>query len=218
MTPPGIPLSASRLERPTGFELYNSFRVFFLISIIALTGGCAVPASPPTASPVVADHRLDELNHAIRSLRDDIHPGEAQRAARTALEYSRQLAREYRASDSALLHNLKVNLGLRDRGLCVHWTRDLMARLRLEGFTSLDLHWGIANYESAFRLEHSSVIVSARGDTLEQGLVLDPWRFSGDLYWAPASQDPGYRWRSRAEIHALKKQHASNSRHRNPVR
>ena len=93
-----------------------------------------------------------------------------------------------------------------------------MARLRLEEFSSLELHWGIANYESPFRLEHSSVIVSARGQPLEQGLVLDPWRYSGQLHWAPASGDPGYRWRPQAEIHALKRQHASSNGHRDLLR
>lgn len=185
--------------------------------LIALSG-CAATNPPSAQSPVVADQRVGELSGDILSLRDDVLAGEAQRAARIALEYSRQLAIEYEVTDSALLHNLKVNLGLKERGLCVDWTRDLMARLQLEGFSSLDLHWGIANYESAFRLEHSTVIISARGDSLEQGLVLDPWRYSGDLYWAPATQDPGYPWRPRDEIHVLKRQHEAEARNRSVVR
>ena len=143
-----------------------------------------------------------------------MHPGEARRAARTALEYSRQLAREYDVTDSAIVHNLKVNLGLKQRGLCIDWTSDLMARMRQQNFASLDLHWAIANYESAFRLEHSTVVISARGDPLERGLILDPWRHSGDLYWARATQDPGYVWKPQAEIHALKRQHEAEARNR----
>ena len=112
------------------------------------------------------------------------------------------------------MHNIKVNLGFRDRGLCIDWTRDLLARLERENFVSLELHWAIANYESAFRLEHSTVVISARDHGIEQGLVLDPWRYSGNLYWARTTRDPGYRWKPQAEIHALKRRHEQQARNR----
>jgi hypothetical protein len=182
--------------------------------LLLLLGGCAGSAPKPMHSLVVAEQRVGELQQAILALGDEIHPGEAQRAARAALEYSRQLAHEYRVTDSAIVHNIKVNLGLKQRGLCIDWTSDMMARLRQEKFASLDLHWAIANYESALRLEHSTVVISAHGDSLDQGLVLDPWRFSGDLYWARATQDPGYNWKPQGEIHALKRQHEYEARNR----
>ena len=158
--------------------------------------------------PDAEQARNDQLGLAILSLGDDIDPDEARRAALVAIEYSRQLAREYDIVGSPLFHNTLVNLGFRDRGLCVHWARDLMIRLQQERFRSLDLHWGVANYESVFRVEHNTVIISARGDALQQGLVLDPWRYSGDLYWAPAHDDPGYVWRPHAEIQVLKDRRA----------
>jgi hypothetical protein len=104
------------------------------------------------------------------------------------------------------MHNLLVNLGLKPRGLCVDWTTDLLTRLKQERFYSLDLHWAIANYETTFSLEHSTVVVSAGGDSINQGLVLDPWRYSGELFWAPTLEDSGYVWKPQAEIHALKQE------------
>jgi len=180
-----------------------------------LLSGCAGKTPQLELPPDVAEQRIRELNLAILALGDDINSGEAQRAARIAIDYSRQLAREYEITDSAIVHNLKVNLGIKPRGLCVHWTSDLMVRMKQESFYSLDLHWAIANYENAFRLEHSTVVVSARGDSLQQGMVLDPWRNSGDLYWAPALQDPGYLWKPQAEIHAQKREIEAANKHRN---
>ena len=107
-----------------------------------------------------------------------------------------------------------VNLGIRERGLCIDWTTDLMARLQQEGFRSLQLHWAIANYQASFRLEHSSVVVSAIGGSIEQGLLLDPWRYSGNLYWARPGEDPGYRWRPRAEVIALKRSFEAETENR----
>ncbi len=49
------------------------------------------------------------------------------------------------------------------------------------------------------------MIVSAAGDPLQQGIVLDPWRNSGELFWAPTLTDIDYPWQPRAEILALKR-------------
>ena len=191
-------------------------RLFCAVTILLfLLNGCASNSPQLELPPQVAQQRITELNLAILGLGEDIDASEAQRAARIAIDYSRQLAREYEITDSAIVHNLKVNLGFKTRGLCVHWTSDLLARMQEEGFYSLDLHWAIANYENAFRLEHSTVVISARGDSLQQGLILDPWRNSGNLYWAPALQDPGYLWKPQAQIHALKREIEAGIKERN---
>lgn len=194
-------------------------RLFCAVTILLfLLSGCAGKAPRLELPPDVAKQRIRELNLAILALGDDIDASEAQRAARIAIDYSRQLAREYEIEDSAIMHNLKVNLGIKPRGLCVHWTSDLMARMKQERFYSLDLHWAIANYERAFRLEHSTVVISARGESLEQGLVLDPWRYSGELYWSPTLLDKDYSWKPQGEIYALKKQREVDASNRSFAR
>ena len=202
--------------------MFSEFRAIkllcALISLPILLSGCASQTPRLEPHPLVAEQRIEELKRAIFELGDDIDAGEARQAARIAIEYSRQLAREYEITDSAIVHNIKVNLGLKPRGLCVDWTRDLITRLKRERFHSLDLHWAIANYERAFRLEHSTVIVSARGESLEQGLVLDPWRYSGELYWSPTLLDKDYSWKPQGEIYALKKQREIDASNRSFAR
>jgi len=189
-----------------------------LTILVLMLNGCASKAPHVEAGPMVAQQRINELELAILALGNDIDAGEARRAATIAIEYPWQLAAEYEITGSAILHNIKVNLGLKTRGLCIDWTSDLLTRMKQEAFYSLDLHWAIANYETSFRLEHSTVVVSARGDSLEQGLILDPWRNSGDLFWAPALHDPGYQWKPQAEIHALKRQRKADNKNRSLVR
>lgn len=175
--------------------------------LMALLTACAT-ATPPLAELQQVDEsqRIDELQQAILALRADIDRDEARRAAAIAIEYPLQLAEQYEITDPPLLHNFLVNIGAKPRGLCIHWTWDLYARLQQERFRSIDLHWGIANYDNAFRLEHSSVIISARNDSMQQGLILDPWRNGGDLFWAQTLQDPSYVWYPHAEIHARKRE------------
>ncbi|MFT5219610.1 MAG: hypothetical protein ACI9LO_003456 [Planctomycetota bacterium] len=179
--------------------------------IVLLLNACATPGIGLTLPPDAEQQRIGDLGRSISALHPSIDTDEAQRAARIAIEYSRELANQYQVSGSALFHNLMVNLGVKDRGLCIDWTADLKTRLELERFTSLDLHWAIANYENPFRLEHSTVIVSSLGATFEQGIVLDPWRYSGRLFWSPALSDVEYGWRARAEVHALKRLHQAEA-------
>lgn len=186
----------------------NSITTVISLLTLLILQGCAGSGAQLQQPTAAAQSRVDELQLAIQALDSSIEPDEARRAARVAIEYSHQQARDYEITTPPLMHNLMVNFGIKSRGLCVHWTRDLMVRLQQERFRSLDLHWAIANYEPAFRLEHSTVVVSARGESMHQGLVLDGWRNAGELYWAPALDDPGYPWRTRAEIFALKDQRA----------
>ena len=165
-------------------------------------------ASVPVDTPVAVDtdqQRITQLTRDVLDLGDAVDPYEARLAATVAIRYSRELAQRYQISGSALSHNLKVNLGIRERGLCIHWTEDLLARLEQENFQTLELHWAIANYENAFRLEHSTVVISAPKRTIYDGLVLDPWRNSGELYWSPTLADNKYPWKPYDDVMALKR-------------
>ncbi len=187
---------------PSGLRL-----IFFLpLLLTGLLQGCATSTMQQELTSDARQQRVDELRLALIALGDDIDDAEARRVATVAIEYPLQLAQEYQVTDPPLVHNVLVNLGVKPRGLCVDWTTDLMTRLYEERLHSLELHWGIANYDSTFSIEHSTVIVSARGDSMQQGIVLDPWRNSGQLFWAKTGDDAEYQWEPHADVHARKRQ------------
>ncbi len=175
--------------------------LLLLLVLPTLIFGCATSHPIGEFSASLQLQRMGELKNDILKLSDHIDAGEASRAARIAIDYSEALAQQYEISGSPLMHNVKVNLGLKDRGLCIHWTEDLLKRLHRERFKTLD----VANYESAFRLEHSSVIISANRASLYQGLVLDPWRNGGHLFWSTTANDAPYGWKPHEEIMKLKR-------------
>jgi hypothetical protein len=177
-------------------------RLHFALAACLLAAGCT--GSQADYSTVSAMNEVAPLAGRIATLGPGVDPQEAERAARIALTYPLQLRAEYEVEDSPLVHNTKVNMGLKPRGLCKDWADDMEARLRAEGFETLTLHRAIANADNA-RIEHSTVIVSARGAGLYDGLVLDPWRFGGDLYWAPVTQDETYTWLPRPEAFAARR-------------
>lgn len=162
------------------------------------------PEGPPRGT---ADE-VAQLERAIRALGPRIDPAEARRAAVIAYDESHTLALRYDVRDVAVVHNMKVNAGLRTRGLCYQWADDMEARMRRERFRSIALHRAIANADN-LRLEHSTLIISQVGDTQDAGIVIDPWREAGRLTWKPVAEDTRYVWIPKARVmawHARQKQ------------
>ena len=137
--------------------------------------------------------KIKKLEHALIALSAKVDETEAQILAETAVRESAVLAEEYQLVRPALAHNLMVVLGIRERGLCYHWTQDLMKRLEALDLKSFQLHWGVAYRGSDLR-EHNCVVVTDRWQDFHNGLVLDPWRKSGNLHWARVSEDR-YPWK-----------------------
>ncbi len=175
-------------------------KVAVVLSFLAIMIVCGCATTSPDGPPMAEKQQIEALAIGIQSLGGDVDPEEAGRAARIAFEYSHQLALEYQITDPPLIHNTKVNLGLRPRGLCYQWADDIEARLRQEDFRTLSLHRAIANADNPFVIDHSTTVIGRRGDTLFQGIVLDPWRQGGVLFWSPIRADKRYNWRPRAEV------------------
>ena len=165
----------------------------------------AACAAPPPPQP----EEVSRLAAAIKGLGPEVDPEEADRAAKMAYRHTHDLALEYQITDPPIVHNTKVNMGLKPRGLCWHWARDMEDRLEAENFQTLDLHRAVANADNAFRLEHSTAIISARGDAYHAGIVLDPWRKGGRLTWVGVREDRMYDWEPRNEVvaRALERKH-----------
>ena len=147
-----------------------------------------------------ADHqrylnKIKQLQQDLETLSNNIDSLEAEQLAETSVTYSLFLAEEYRLVRPPYLHNILVRIGIKDRGLCYHWAEDLLERLTSLELKSFILHRGVA-YKGSDLREHNSVVVTARGQDFNEGIVLDPWRDSGDLYWARVKTDR-YPWEER---------------------
>jgi hypothetical protein len=95
-----------------------------LLLLLPVLNGCAVSKPHAELPPDIAKQRIGELQLAILALGDGVDTDESLRAAKIAFEYSKQLARKYEVTDSAIVHNLKVNLGIREPALGDRQLRD----------------------------------------------------------------------------------------------
>ncbi len=139
--------------------------------------------------------KIASLQNDLAALNGRTSIVEAGQVAQTAIQYSAYLAEEYKLVRPAVLHNVLVRIGLKDRGLCHHWTADLMEQLERLELKTYQLYWGVAHRGSELR-EHNSVVIAAKGQRFEEGIVLDPWRDSGELHWTPVKNDR-YPWQER---------------------
>jgi hypothetical protein len=177
-------------------------RTTLFVCLAALLTACA--AAPIPETPDVTRTEIAALRQAFLELDPNVDPEEADRAARIAVSYPLELRALYEIEDSPVVHNTKVNAGLKPRGLCWHWAQDMERRMRSENFATLDLHRAVAPPRNILRLEHSTLIMSARGKTMQEGLVIDPWRKGGVLYWGPTLEDARYDWLPRHVVLAEK--------------
>lgn len=172
-----------------------------LLAALSLAGCGVRPDGPPPGTPSDAAR----LEAAILALGPGVDPDEARRAAEAAYALTYSLAKAYRITDPPIVHNTKVNMGLRPRGLCWHWAEDMEKGLNAERFETLVIHRAIASADNPFRLDHSTSIISRRGDDMFAGIVLDPWRKGGVLTWVRTTEDDEFDWRPQAEVHAMKR-------------
>ena len=186
--------------------MHAKLKWFILLLIAGLLSACASThqnGQPATESDTSGTSReapayrekVASLQNDLAALNGQTNIVEAGQVAQTAIQYSSYLAAEYHIVRPAVLHNVLVRIGLKNRGLCHHWTADLMEQLELLELKTYHLYWGVAHRGSELR-EHNSVVVAAKGQRFEEGIVLDPWRNSGELHWTPVKNDR-YPWKER---------------------
>lgn len=169
--------------------------LFFRLGLIAfLLCGCTSMGSKASDSTLGIRHeggtqgaRLETDLAALLGHPDE----EARRLTRTILSQTEALAQAYRIQPPALWHNFLVNAGIRDRGLCCHWTEDLLREIKVLSLQRYAVYWAVSR-PGTWR-EHNCVVVTAAGQPFETGLVLDPWRKAGDLHWTCVADD-SYPW------------------------
>ena len=136
--------------------------------------------------------KINALYNALLSLGPNMDKKEAQFIAREAVLYPKVLANQYKLMSPPLYHNVLVNYGKRPAGLCWQWTRDMGKHIN-RPMKSFTFYHGVAFRRNYWR-EHSTLVVAAKGKGVPEGIVLDPWRNSGVLYWNFVKDDKKYPW------------------------
>jgi hypothetical protein len=133
---------------------------------------------------------IKKLRDTLVALAPDVDPAEAELLSVTAHTASRSLAREYGLLWSPIFQNFLIHVGKRQRGYCGHYARDIGERLKELKLKTLVLHWGAAF--AGTEDESNCLVVTARNQPFEDGIVIDGWRRAGRLFWCALKKDSEY--------------------------
>ena len=134
---------------------------------------------------------INDLRNALIALSPrTVDPSEAALLSETAHRTSRQLAREYGVTGDPAIHNYLIHIGVKKKGICADYTRDIGAHLKEFHFKTLVLHWGAAYAKESD--ENNALVVTARNQPFLDGIVLDGWRRAGRLFWCALRSDHEY--------------------------
>ena len=164
-----------------------------LLLLLSLT------ACSPHFNPVPVSTQEHALYTQLSKTVKGIDAAEARHLSKEAILYSRELATQYKVSTPPLVHNFLVNVGMKERGLCYQWSDDLYAHLQSFHFRSIQLKPVGANIKKYWSEHNALVVLPKHDDTMRYGVLLDPWRGSGRLYFVPILKDPEYKWRIRTD-------------------
>ena len=136
------------------------------------------------------ERSIKELTKALVALAADVDPAEAQSLSVTAHTTARRLKREYRVVLNPEFTVFLYNIGMRKRGWCGHWAQDIGAELKELKLKTLVLHWGEAYPNTTS--ENNALVVTARNQPFDQGIIIDGWRRAGRLFWCQVKRDDEY--------------------------
>ena len=180
---------------PYGFARWNSrrhgqsvHRVNLLIAIFSFWAtGFAIAAQEPQKSSTSFQVPHSDLANAetlanqLAGLSPRVDRAEARLLADCAFATVSQLRRQYRMFGTPIFNNFLIYHGLKKRGYCYQWSEDLLVALDALKLKSLELHWGEAN-PGNWR-ENNCLVVTAKGQLFNHGMVLDCWKHFGHLRW-----------------------------------
>jgi len=160
---------------------------FKFIGIGFILVGCAVTPQQASRS------QIDRLSTLLHSVDRHVPYEESTRLSRDIFHKTQQLTKEFDLTSPPLWHNFLVNIGLRKKGLCFHWSDTLYLHLKKQHYGHYAFHLVGANIGEYF-LEHNALVIIPKGGKIQNGVIIDPWRNSGKLYFSKIKEDKKYRW------------------------
>ena len=155
--------------------------------------------------PTKDSAKAGALANQLAALSRRVDPNEAKLLADCAYAAVAQLRQKYRMFGTPIFNNFLIYHGLRKRGYCYQWTEDLLLALDTLNLKTLELHWA-ESYAGTYR-ENNCLVVTAKGQPFDRGMILECWRHFGHLRWnlVPSDEDRYYentKWAQRVRSRA----------------
>jgi hypothetical protein len=145
----------------------------------------------------VQERQLHQLTVLLQGLDTSIPRGESLQLSKDIFDKTGHLTKEFELTKPALWHNFLVNVGVKEKGLCYHWSDALYLYLHEKKYVHFSFHLVGADIGEYF-FEHNALVIVTKNDcSVEDGILIDPWRDSGNLYFSKLKEDTLYQWKHR---------------------
>jgi hypothetical protein len=179
----------------------SSFTIFALAaSLIFAVSAQSAEARRPNQLVLATSAEDPALRARIVGFSRTVNPEEARHLTWIAYTTGLELARKWEMGSSPTMHSFLINIGVKKGGYCYQFATELLVRLEAQQFKTLEFHW--AESDAGTDTEHNVIVVTARGQPFEQGIMLDNWRRSGRLLWGPLNGDPDHTWQENKAAYA----------------
>ncbi len=168
------------------------FIAFLLLFCVILLSACTV--SPQK----VSKKQVAQLSDLLYQINPQSTLSERRQISLSIFYKTQELTKEFSLTSPPLWHNFLVNTGVREKGLCYHWSDALYVYLHQRHYAYFSFHLVGANVGEYFR-EHNALIVVSKGQEPKDGIIIDPWRNSGKLYFSKVNKDTKYTWVHRVD-------------------
>jgi len=148
--------------------------------------------------PPLKEENITSLATLLYSLDTTGEYREAKQLSKDIFLQTEQLAHAFKLTSPPQYHNFLVTIGLREKGLCYHWSDALYSYLSRQKYNTFIFHLVGANIGN-YWTEHNAVVVTVKGMNIDEGILLDPWRNSGKLYFSRVKDDKKYHWIDRPD-------------------
>ena len=171
------------------------FKYFFL-AFAFLFVGCSEPEPQKTSSEskklsILLEGALKTAPYAKNMQQESI------KLSKDIFTYTQKLRQKFKRTSSPLYHNFLVNVNLKEKGLCYHWSDALYLHLNAQQYTHFKFHLVGANI-GKYWSEHNALVITGKKDQIQKGILIDPWRNLHSLYFGEIHKDKAYQWTHRA--------------------
>lgn len=112
---------------------------------------------------------------------------------------TQRLTQRFQRSTSPKFHNFLISIGLKEKGLCYHWSDALYQYFSTQkAYPSFSFHL-MVSHKGSYWKEHNTLVIVPLNQPIKEGIIIDPWRDTQKLYFSKVKDDHAYTWVHRAE-------------------
>lgn len=146
--------------------------------------------------PTVKEENILKLSQLLDTLNTQGSSLETMQLSRDIAYQTKRLSKAFDMTSPPQYHNFLVNIKVKEKGLCYHWSDALHEYFSKQNYPSFEFHLVGANI-GEYWTEHNSLVIVAKGMQIKDGIIIDPWRNGGKLYFSRVTQDTEYLWKHR---------------------